>query len=160
LQVEWADIDIGARLWTVPAHKIKMKRPHKVPIPSQAMTILEQACDMFGGNGYVFPGGNKGSSLSDRVLEAIIHRQMHVPYAVHGFRASFSTWANETQGFAFEDVEACLAHQVGNAVSRAYDRAERITKRAIILQSWADFVTGVTAASNVIPLQVAGRSAI
>jgi hypothetical protein len=73
-----------------------------------------------------------------------------------GFRASFSTWANETQSFAFEDVEMCLAHQTGNAMSRAYDRAETIAKRAAILEAWADFVTGPQV-SNVSPLVAQAR---
>ena len=66
------------------------------------------------------------------------------------------TWANETQPFAFEDVEACLAHLTGNAVSRAYDRAEKIGKRAMILETWGSFVTGASA-SNVVPFDAQAR---
>jgi hypothetical protein len=61
---------------------------------------------------------------------------------VHGFRAAFSTWCNQTQPFAFEDVEACLAHVVGSAVSRSYDRADRLQKRLVIMEAWSDYLTG------------------
>jgi hypothetical protein len=73
---------------------------------------------------------------------------MREPYTVHGFRASFSTWANEITAFAFEDVEMCLAHLTGNDVSRAYDRSEELAKRAATLTAWADFVTGAQASNG------------
>jgi hypothetical protein len=92
----------------------------------------------------VFTGAIRGSCLSARALEVLLHRQLRVPYAVHGFRAAFSTFCNETQPFAFEDVEACLAHQTGNSVSRAYDRGEKLVKRAAIMQTWGNYVTGMS----------------
>jgi integrase len=154
LRVEWADIDLATRLWTAPEHKIKMRRAHKVPLSAPALAVLAQARELFGDTGYVFPGAIKGSPASSRALESLLHEQLAEPYAVHGFRASFSTWANELTAFAFEDVEACLAHQTGNAVSRAYDRSEKLAKRVAILQAWGDYVTGATA-SNVVPFAAA-----
>jgi integrase len=153
IRVEWADIDLGARLWVVPEHKIKMRRAHKVP-SAPALALLAQARDLFGSEGFVFPGATKGSPASSRILESVLHQQMGEPYAVHGFRASFSTWANELTTFAFEDVEMCLARLSGNAVSRAYDRSEKLAKRAAILQAWGDYVIGATA-SNVVPFAAA-----
>jgi integrase len=161
IRIEWADIDLGQRLWTVPPHKTKTRRVHRVPISTQALGILGQARDRFGAGGYVFPGFSEESPLNPRVLDGVMRRQLRQPYTVHAMRATFSTWANEAQGFAFEDVEACLAHQVGNAVSRAYDRAERIAKRAIILQAWSNFVTGhsnvVSFPATIQPQEVVGE---
>jgi integrase len=154
LKVEWADIDLTARLWVVPEHKIKMRRAHKVPLSTAALALLAQARDLFGDSGFVFPGMVKGSPASPRALESLLHRQLKQPYAVHGFRAAFSTWANELTAFAFEDVELCLAHQTGNAVSRAYDRSEKLAKRAAILEAWGDYVTGA-AVSNVVQFAAA-----
>jgi integrase len=142
IRAEWCDIDIDQRLWVVPAAKIKMRRDHKVPLSSPALSLLQQARDMFGCGRYVFPGMTKGSPMNPRSLEAVMHDQMGQPYSVHGLRASFSTWCNDRTAFDFNDVEACLAHQVGNAVSRAYDRSDRIAKRAAILEAWASFVCG------------------
>jgi integrase len=138
IRVEWTDIDLARCLWTVPPHKIKMKRVHRVPLATQALEVLAQARALFPNSGYVFSGLTRGDSLCDRALECVLRRQMGEPYPVHGLRATFSSWCNETQPFAFEDVEACLAHQVGNAVSRAYDRSERIAKRAVILHADSD----------------------
>jgi integrase len=151
IKATWDEIDLNARLWTIPAARMKKRRLHKVPLSDAALAVLEQARDMSDGR-FVFGGMIKGSSLNSRALQSLTQKRLQQPYAVHGFRASFSTWANETQPFAFEDVEACLAHLTGNAVSRAYDRAEKIAKRAAILEAWADFVTGAQAASNVVLL--------
>jgi integrase len=155
IRVEWSEIDMSQRLWTIPAHKIKARRVHKVPLSPQALDVLHEARDMFDDR-YVFPGLTRGSPLNPRALENVMHKRLREPYTVHGFRATFSTWANETQGFAFEDVEMCLAHQTGNAVSRAYDRAEKIAKRAVILETWGSFVTSASA-SNVVPLVIPAR---
>jgi integrase len=156
IRATWAEIDIEARLWTIAHERMKMRRAHKVPLSDAACAVLTEARDMFGVGTYVFPGMTKGSPLNPRALQCTLQKQLRAPYAIHGFRASFSTWANETQPFAFEDVEMCLAHQTGNAVSRAYDRAEKIAKRAIILQAWGDFVTSAQA-SNVVPLVAQAR---
>jgi hypothetical protein len=77
--------------------------------------------------------------------------------SVHGFRASFSTHMHEMEGFAHEDIELCIAHQIGNAVSRSYNRATAVEKRRLIMQAWADHVVGKAAASNVTPLRRRAR---
>jgi integrase len=156
IRAQWSEIDMSARLWTIPAERMKKRRVHKVPLSSPALDVLHEARDMFMSDTFVFPGATKGSPMSPRVLQSLMHKQLREPYAVHGFRASFSTWANETQPFAFEDVEACLAHLTGNAVSRAYDRAEKIAKRATILETWGNFVTGAQV-SNVVQFAAPAR---
>jgi integrase len=155
IKATWDEIDLNARLWTIPAERMKKRRIHKVPLSDATFAVLEQARDVSDGR-FVFGGTIKGSPLNSRALQSVTQKRLQQPYAVHGFRASFSTWANETQPFAFEDVEACLAHLTGNAVSRAYDRAEKIAKRAVILEAWGSFVTGAQV-SNVVPFAVTAR---
>jgi integrase len=156
IRVEWADINVDAHLWVVPPHKIKMRKAHKVPLSSAAVSVLTHARQLYGDTGYVFHGQTKGSPMSPRILESVMHQHMREPYSVHALRASFSTWCNDRTAFDFNDVEACLAHQVGNAVSRAYDRADRLAKRAVILQAWGDFVSRQQE-SNVVPFVAAAR---
>jgi integrase len=156
IRATWAEIDLEGRTWTIPAARMKARRDHKIPLSAAAIAVLHEARDMSSSDGFLFPGATKGSPMSPRTLEAHLHRQLREPYAVHGFRASFSTWCNETQPFAFEDVEACLAHLTGNVVSRAYDRAEKVAKRAVILEAWGSFVTG-TQASNVVQFAAPAR---
>jgi integrase len=157
IRATWAEIDLEGRTWTIPAARMKARRDHKVPLSDAAIAVLTQARDLScDAMGFVFPGMTKGSPPSPRTLEAMLHRQLREPYAVHGFRASFSTWCNETQPFAHEDNEACLAYLTGNAVSRAYDRAEKVAKRAVILEGWGDFVAG-RQTSNVLPFTHAAK---
>jgi integrase len=93
IRVEWRDIDLSQRLWVVPAHKIKKRRTHKVPLSDTAWAVLEQARSLFGGDGYVFPGAITGKPLAPRILEGVMRLQLRQPYSVHAMRAAFSTWA-------------------------------------------------------------------
>jgi integrase len=156
--LEWSEIDLSSRLLTIPHWRMKKGREFRVPLNDAALDVLTRARAYRDSERLVFTGSIRGSCLSARALEVLLHKQLRVPYSVHGFRASFSTWANETQAFAFEDVEACLAHQTGNAVSRAYDRAEKVAKRAAIMQVWGDFVTGAASASNVVQFAASPRT--
>jgi integrase len=141
LGLRWDEVDLAQRMIVIPANRMKARTEHRIPIASPALAILMTMRSRHPHSDHCFPAPH-GGRFSDRVFEATMHRQFRLPYSVHGFRASFSTWANQTQPFAFEDVEACLAHRVGSAVSRAYDRADRVQKRKVILEAWSDFLTG------------------
>jgi integrase len=152
IKAEWSEIDLDARLWTIPAHKIKMKRVHKVPLSAAALAVLDQAALMFGVGRYVFPGATKGSPQSSRTLESVMHRKMQEPYAVHGFRASFSSYAHDCTEFPHELIEMALAHIEGrgNAVARAYNRTDALERRRALMNAWGRFVTGEAAATNLV----------
>jgi integrase len=140
LGMTFDELDFDQRLWTCPGTRTKRGIIHRTPLSAAALDVIARAKTLGGDHGYVFKGASK-SKLSSRAMEGLMHRQLRQPYAVHATaRASFSTWANQTQSFAFEDVEACLAHQIGNSVSRSYDRADRLLKRRVILEAWSDFL--------------------
>jgi hypothetical protein len=122
------------------------------------MALLEQARDMFMGDRFVFPGATKGSPLNPRALQALLHLQLREPYAVHEFRASFSTWAHERTEVPHELIELALAHVEGqgNAVARAYNRGDAIEKRRALMQVWGDFVAGAQV-SNVVQFAAPAR---
>jgi integrase len=153
IRVEWSDIDIGQRLWVVPADKIKKRRVHKVPLSDAALAVLEQAARLFGDDGYVFPGAISGKPLAPRILEGVMRLQLRQPYSVHGLRAAFSTHAHERTDFAHELIELALAHVEGhgNAVARAYNRSDAIERRRALMDVWGRYVTGETPATNVVP---------
>jgi integrase len=141
LGLRWDEVDLDRHVIVIPATRMKADVEHRIPLTQPALAILAAMRHRRLSATYCFPADH-GGRLSDRVFEGLLHRHFKLPYACHGFRASFSTWANQTQPFAYEDIEACLAHQIGNAVGRAYDRADRLEKRRVILQAWADYVTG------------------
>jgi integrase len=148
----WDEVDFQNAVWRVPAGRMKMAKPHAVPLSDAGVAILRAQEAERGENPHVFPG-RPMRGLSNMAL-AMVMRRMGVDATTHGFRSSARSWMAD-QGVAFELAEAALAHTVGNAVVQAYQRSSMLERRRPILQAWADFVAGETG-DNVVPLR-AGR---
>ncbi|HHX89084.1 MAG TPA: integrase arm-type DNA-binding domain-containing protein [Paracoccus sp.] len=140
----WDEIDLDAATWTIPAARMEMKRPHRVPLSPRAVAILKEARALFGSTGRLFPGMRKGRPLSDVALSKTVKR-LGFPVDIHGFRTSFRTWAQEKTGFPREVAEASLAHLVGSEVERAYSRSDLFDKRRRLMNAWAAYVTNESA---------------
>lgn len=131
--------EIRGNVWHVPAERMKAGRAHDVPLSPAALAVLNRV-DPAVRKGLIFPG-QKGP-LTDMAL-AMCLRKMGVDEATpHGFRSSFRDWAGDCTGFARETLEEALAHQVGNAVERAYRRGSAMEKRRALMNAWADYCTG------------------
>lgn len=135
----WDEIDLAAKVWTIPAARMKAKRPHRVALSSRAAEVLEAAKGFSGGAGLVFPGTVKGKPLSDMTLIKLV-RELGFAIDIHGFRTSFRTWAQERTNFPREVAEAALAHVAGDAVEQAYARSDLFEKRSKMMEAWATFV--------------------
>lgn len=135
----WSEIDMAAKVWTIPAARMKAKRPHRVPLSGRALEILATAKGFSDGEGLVFPGTIRGKPLSDMTLIKLI-RELGFPVDIHGFRTSFRTWAQERTTFAREVAEAALAHVAGDAVEQAYARSDLFEKRAKMMEAWAAYL--------------------
>lgn len=148
----WGEIDLDARLWTIPADRMKAGREHRVPLSDAAVELLGRMAAMFGSDpdSFVFPGARTGSSLSDMTLAAVLKR-MDVPVTVHGFRSSFRDWAGDMTHFPADVAEAALAHAVRDKTEAAYRRGDALDKRRQLMGLWADYVEGETA-ENVVQL--------
>jgi integrase len=136
----WNEFDLEARVWTVPAARMKAGREHRVPLSAQAVEILQEMqrkrlSDL------VFPGTKPGRPLSVMALEMVL-RRMKFDVTVHGFRSAFRDWAGERTHFPREVAEAALAHLVGDAVERAYRRGDALEKRRELMDAWAGFLEG------------------
>ncbi len=138
---KWREIDFDAGLWKIPAKRMKMNTPHIVPLSQQAIAILKRIGVMWGETGYIFPGIRQDSQqLSENTLLYAMYRLgYHGKATVHGFRATFSTIANES-GFEPDIIEKSLAHEERNAVRKAYNRSEYIEQRRKLMQWWADLL--------------------
>ena len=149
----WTEIDLEAKLWTIPANRMKGGREHRVPLSDCAIEILREVRPL--GGALVFPG-LRGKPLSDMSLSAVL-RRMNVNATVHGFRSSFGDWCgNETQ-VPREVAEAALAHTVADQTERAYRRSDALAKRAALMATWEAYCTGSKeAAPNVVPIRQAG----
>lgn len=146
----WPEIDLKAKVWEIPAARMKMKRPHRIPLTARAVSILESARSICDGSELVFPGTIKGKPLSDMTLSKLV-KELGFDADVHGFRTSFRTWAQERTNFPREVAEAALAHLSGDAVERAYARSDVFEKRRKMMDAWAAFLAEKRA-SNVVRL--------
>jgi integrase len=134
----WEEFDLEARVWTVPAARMKAGREHRVPLSARAVEIL-RVMEQQRLSELVFPGTKPGRPLSVMALEMVL-RRMKVDVTVHGFRSAFRDWAGERTHFPREVAEAALAHLVGDAVERAYRRGDALEKRRELMDAWARFV--------------------
>jgi integrase len=132
----WGDVDINNAIWTVPAERMKAGLPHRVPISEPAQKAL---CAVRGlDSQLVFPGQKSGRPMHDLTISAPLKR-MGVVCTVHGFRSTFRDWAAERTSFPREIAEMCLAHEVGNAVERAYRRSDLYDKCRDLMGQWGRF---------------------
>ncbi len=138
-QAQWAEMDTTARVWTVPATRMKAKREHRVPLCGRTLAILDEARSLGGdGDGLVFPS-KRGKPVSATTLPKML--QQHGVAAVpHGFRSSFRDWAAEETDHPREVIEAALAHVVQNKVEAAYARSDLFGRRRRLMDHWAAYV--------------------
>ncbi len=150
LGARWTEIDTDAKVWTIPAARVKAAREHRVPLSSRALAILETLAAARTGD-FVFPGQRHGTALSPMSLERVLRRMKAEGATVHGFRSAFRDWAGETTSFPREIAEAALAHVSGDAAERAYRRGEALEKRRTLMEAWAAFCEPGQG-SNVVPM--------
>jgi integrase len=149
----WDEIDLGARIWTVPPERMKVREEHRVPLSSAAIALLKEL-PRETGNPHLFHGARSGSSNSMSMIRVL--RALRADVTVHGFRSSFSTWASESTNFQPLVIEQCLSHNVGSAVERAYRRSDLFDKRRKLMEAWGKYLEAPVAAGAVIPIR--GRS--
>jgi integrase len=138
---DWSEIDLDAATWTIPAHKMKGNRTHRVPLSDRAVTILQEAKAFDQGNGVVFPSSRNGKPLSDMCFTNLL-RRLEIAAVPHGFRASFKDFALETfEAFGPLLSEAALAHKLGSTLESTYIRTDLLEQRRPVMQSWSDFLT-------------------
>jgi integrase len=135
----WDEIDFDKRLWIVPAERMKMKKPHRVPLSEAAMALLRRMAAVRSSE-FVFPGRKQGKSLGNSAMLELIGRMgRHREITVHGFRSTFMDWAAECTEFLPEVRKMALAHKVADEVEEAYRRGDLLEKRRQIMDDWAAF---------------------
>ncbi len=145
---KWGEIDLGAAIWSIPAERMKMRRPHRVPLPAQAIALLKDLHQLTGNGDLLFPSlVSVMRPMSENTLNTAL-RRMGVSaeeMTSHGFRATFSTLANESGLWNPDAIERALAHIEGNQVRRAYARGEHWEERVRMADWWAGFLDEVRA---------------
>lgn len=164
----WAEIDLDAAVWTVPAERMKSGKEHRVPLSTRAVHILK-ALPRMAGSEFVFPAA-RGAQLSDMALTQLIRRMHEASIGkggkgyldpkqgkvatVHGFRSTFRDWASERTAYAREVAEMALAHTIGDKVEAAYRRGDLFDKRTKMMADWAKFLaTPAATGSKVVAIK-------
>jgi len=159
ISMRWPEVDLAAKLWTVPPERTKSRRGHRVPLSEPALAILREMMPKGAdniGHKYVFPGAKVGRSLGNRAMLGVIEslnarrqaaglprymdpQQGNRDVVPHGFRSTFRDWAAERTNFPREVAEAALAHIDGDETERAYQRGDLFEKRRRMMMAWADY---------------------
>ena len=138
LGMQWSEIDLERKIWTVPATRMKAGREHRVPLSPRAVAILGQLEKVKAGE-FVFPGQARNRPLSNMAMEMILRRMKIENATVHGFRSSFRDWAGNVSNFPRELVETALAHVIGDKAEQAYRRSDALEKRRKLMDAWAAY---------------------
>ena len=156
---EWSEFDLDGAMWTVPAHRMKMKHEHLVPLSRQAMELLKQLEETCGGSRFVFPGRNRDKPVSNNTMLFALYRLGYKGKMTgHGFRAVASTILNET-GYRADVIERQLAHSARDEVRAAYNRAEYLPERKKMMQQWSDYIDTVQSTGEVVPIRAKKKAA-
>lgn len=149
----WAEVDIEARLWTVPATRMKAGVQHRVPVTDAALAVLA-AMPRGEPDDLVFAAPRSGGAMSDMAMTALLRRMNRGDITTHGFRSSFRTWAAESAASSFgrEAAEHALAHKLPDAVEAAYNRTDLLDRRRGLMDAWARHCT-VSVPATVTPIR-------
>jgi integrase len=135
---KWDEIDLTAKVWTVPASRMKGDRDnsHRIPLNDKAMAALRSLPREAE---FVFPGGSKGAPISNMAMATVLRRMGRDDVTVHGFRSAFRDWAGDEHNCPNHIVEMALAHVIGDKVEAAYRRSDLFDKRRRLMADWAAY---------------------
>ena len=162
-QAEWSDFEFEQAVWCIPAEKMKMRRPHRVPLSTQALDLFEQLWELTGTGKYCFPSFRSplrpmSENTVNAALRALGFSQEQM--TAHGFRAMAATLLNETGRFHPDAIERQLAHMDTNGVRRAYTRGEYWDERVAMMQFWSDELDRLRSGAKLLKPNFAGRRAV
>lgn len=149
----WDEFDLDAKLWTIPAARMKAGKEHRVPLSDRAFEVL-RVLPREAGNSFVFIGPKKGTAISNMAMAKVMERMERTDITVHGFRSTFRDWAAERTAYPNHVVEMALAHTIADKVEAAYRRGDLFDKRRRLMVEWAKFcATEPTSAAEVVPIR-------
>ena len=149
--LEWAEVNFAEARIELPASKMKMKEPHIIPLASQAIAILKELQPISGRGKYVFPSARGASRpLSDNGVRTALRTLGYTNDQIcpHGFRAMGRTILDEVLNFPVDWIEHQIAHSVKDANGRAYNRTKHLPQRHQMMQTWADYLDGLSSGNN------------
>jgi len=156
-QAEWAEVNLDAAEWRIPAAKMKGRVMHIVPLATQAVEVLRVLQPLTERSRWLFPGNrSNGEPMSENTINAALRRMGYdrTMLTAHGFRGMASTMLHE-RGWSSDVIERQLSHAERNAVKAAYNHAEHLPARRDMMQAWANYLDSLKEGATVAPLKVA-----
>ncbi len=152
-EASWDEFDLDNAVWTIPAERMKMRRSHTFPLPTQAIALLETLQSISGSFQYLIPNRSdpRRHAAHTLLVKAFYGMGYSGKFSPHGIRVTGRTILGE-QGYPRDVLERQLAHQDAKHV-RAYDQGDRLEARRVIMQQWADYLDGLCQGSNVVNLK-------
>ena len=135
----WDEVDFEAACWTVPASRMKMRRPHRVPLSDRALAVLREAQTLHKRARLVFPGQQGQKPLSNMAFTMLL-RRIGIEGVTHGFRSTFKDWCLSETSTPWAVSEAALAHNLGSSMEAAYARTDLFEKRRTLMNEWAAYI--------------------
>src|SRR5262249_26784787 len=156
------EIDADAKVWTLPAKRMKAGREHRVPLSGPVLALLKKLRPLAltrdgepNPAAPVFPGPRRALPMSSMTMLMLLRRMKRNDVTAHGFRSTFSDWAAERTAYPREVVEMALAHAVENKVEAAYRRGDLFQKRRQLMDAWARHCATVKAGATVVSFAAA-----
>ena len=148
------ELDLTAKVWTVPGERMKGGKEHRVPLSARAVEVAKAAMAFRGAKAkptdWLFHGMRTDRHLGDGAMLSLLARMGRSNITVHGFRSSFRDWAAECTNFPNQVVEMALAHAIEDKSEAAYRRGDLFKKRVALMSAWASYCD--TARGSVVPM--------
>ena len=150
LKTTWGEIDTKAKVWTIPAERMKANKLHRVPLSDRTTRILHYLPHE---GSLVFPGSRVGRPLAADLSRTLLQR-LRPGVTVHGLRSSFRDWAGDRTAYPRDVIEMALAHAIKDKSEAAYRRGDALEKRRRLMQDWARYCQSTPAktSGNVVAL--------
>ncbi|HWW66108.1 MAG TPA: site-specific integrase [Sphingomonadaceae bacterium] len=149
--LEWAEFDLDGAVWKIPAERMKMRRPHEIPLSRQVLAYLAELFPLTGPEGYVFPAFHTSKRpLSENTINQAFRRMGYGVGEVtpHGLRTTASTLLNESGKWSADAIERSLAHADANSIRGTYNRGGYWTERVAMHQWWSDYLDELRASAK------------
>jgi integrase len=145
----WSEIDLKAKLWTIPGSRMKAGKDHRVPLSKELVAMLKAVP---GREGFVFPGTGRLPGPLTIAAPLKLLKQLRPGLTIHGFRSTFRDWAADQTAHPRDVAEMALAHTIKDKSEAAYRRSDMLERRARLMQDWATYCTTLAVSPRTSPL--------
>ncbi|MGH6864891.1 MAG: tyrosine-type recombinase/integrase [Methyloceanibacter sp.] len=149
----WDEIDLAAKVWTIPAERMKVNKEYAVPLSQRAVEILTRLPR--DNSDFLFPGAKETKPISNMAMLELLRGMKGDRLTVHGFRSTFRDWAGDRTGFPREIIEHALAHKIRDKAEASYRRSDALEKRRRLMEAWSAYCCSLVEGGGVVALRTA-----